>query len=709
MTDVLLVASNVPQPAVLRSSLEKFAAAGATVRLAVAFALDEIESDLPLAEAYSLSAAAEAAHGAKFMKNAAKASLLTRTWRYAQGDRWLRRYGRKADVLVALDQAAIYTVWRLAERNRRADAVFGVAAALKALDDRAARPGHYAVRDVYRSLPSPVTAARTTARAARKAYYLSTSGKIMRTAVGAKAWRAAVGAPKLPDGVRAEMAVRVSNGMVKGGRKTGATLVLTQAAEQVGDLAIKTDLMARAGRRTISPGADNPKTRTAAISAQLALADQLYAEGDPKGASKQLSAALSLAFHRALHFDRMTSPLTEDTAAYLAPFRASKVFAELSRPRGRQQPAAPIPTDRPLRLLVTTYANANFLQPIMDRYADHPGVEIRYLSLKEDEDLRKLATSGLGMMEYQLGGLRGLGTAAEHALRPHLDWADTVFVDWATNAAALFTLIDPGDTRIVVRLHSYEAWTFWPHVMDVSRIDDLVFVGDHLRDLTVDVLSALREPGGPKLHVIANAMDLPRYQRPKTSADARFTLGLVGVSAVAKDPRWALEVLRELRKHDERYRLVVVGDLPDREASGSAKQYVDQLNRELVELTETGAVSLLGRSDDVPSVLTDIGVILSTSVRESFHCALVEGTVSGALPVVRDWPFFAGKENGARTIYPADWIVATPEEAAGRILAHTTDADAWRQDTAEASKYALDTWDWSVISPQFDRLFLGRG
>jgi glycosyltransferase involved in cell wall biosynthesis len=243
----------------------------------------------------------------------------------------------------------------------------------------------------------------------------------------------------------------------------------------------------------------------------------------------------------------------------------------------------------------------------------------------------------------------------------------------------------------------------------VSRIDDLVFVGDHLRDLTVDVLPALREPGGPTLHVIANAMDLPRYQRPKPSPDARFTLGLVGVSAVAKDPRWALEVLRELRKHDERYRLAVVGDLPDREASGSAKQYVDQLNRELAELTEAGAVSLLGRSDDVPEVLTGIGVILSTSVRESFHCALVEGTVSGALPVVRDWPFFAGKENGARTIYPADWIVSTPEEAAQRILAHTSDAEAWRQDTAEVSKYALDTWDWSVISPQFDKLFLGRG
>ena len=53
--------------------------------------------------------------------------------------------------------------------------------------------------------------------------------------------------------------------------------------------------------------------------------------------------------------------------------------------------------------------------------------------------------------------------------------------------------------------------------------------------------------------------------------------------------------------------------------------------------------------------------MLSSSVRESFHMGLVEAVASGALPVVRDWPFFPG---AARTLFPPDWVVDSPAEAA---------------------------------------------
>ncbi|MEE3920636.1 hypothetical protein V2I01_27555 [Micromonospora sp. BRA006-A] len=43
----------------------------------------------------------------------------------------------------------------------------------------------------------------------------------------------------------------------------------------------------------------------------------------------------------------------------------------MSEPRGRLAPAAPAPADRPLRLLVTTLINDNFLQEILERYRGH--------------------------------------------------------------------------------------------------------------------------------------------------------------------------------------------------------------------------------------------------------------------------------------------------------------------------------------------------
>ncbi|HEX6873508.1 MAG TPA: glycosyltransferase, partial [Micromonosporaceae bacterium] len=191
------------------------------------------------------------------------------------------------------------------------------------------------------------------------------------------------------------------------------------------------------------------------------------------------------------------------------------------------------------------------------------------------------------------------------------------------------------------------------------------------------------------------------------SDQARFNLGLVGISAVAKDPRWAMQVLRLLREHDPRYRLLLIGSDVDPKPSAAAKRYHEKYERDLAELEPSGAVRRLGHTSDVPQALTEVGVILSSSVRESFHCALVEGAASGAVPVVRDWPFFAGKAHSARTLFPADWVVDTPEEAAKRILTVTATADGWREEGQAAAEHAITNWDWSVTQRQFDELLLG--
>ncbi|WP_455357035.1 glycosyltransferase [Streptomyces sp. SYSU K217416] len=710
MTHVLLIAGTVPQPAVLKASLEKFRAAGATVQLVGLFGSDELDTaGFDLAGFRSLPEGA-AVHGPRFEKRVATLSAPRRVWAHVERDRVARRIARRAHVLVALDAPAVYAAWRLAQRNRRADACFGIAPALKAVTDRRNRPLHYALQGAARTVPSPVAAARSTARAARRgagtALRRASSPAVMRTAVGAKAWRVAVSAPRVPDRLRVKMARRISTSMAKGGRRAGAGLVLASAAQRTTNRALQAELLAEAARAELARGHDDPKGREQAVTAALTLADQRYKSRDAKGAAALLSSALTLTFHRALHFDALSSPLVSDPAGYLATLRSSAAFRAVSAPRGRSVPAATPPADRPLRLLVTTYANANFLEPIQARYENHPGVEVRFLDLKEDQVLGPLARGGQRMMEHLLGGQRDLSKKVEEALRPHLEWADTVFIDWCTNAAALFTLVDPGTARIIVRLHSYEAFTFWPHLVDFSRVDDLVFVGNHLRDLVADTIPRLHETGAPALHVIANAMDLERFQRDK-AADARFTLGLVGVSAVAKDPRWALETLRVLRDKDERYRLLIIGNGLDRKASAAARAYDDLLQKELAELELAGAVRQLGRTEDVPGALTEVGVILSSSVRESFHCGLVEGAVSGALPVVRDWPFFADKAHGARTLFPAEWVVSTPQQAAERIIEANSSEEGWKSAVDCAAKHALATWDWPVVSLEFDRLLFG--
>lgn len=530
------------------------------------------------------------------------------------------------------------------------------------------------------------------------------SSKVLRNPVGARAWRFAVGAPGLPEDVRFKLARQVGGGLDKANRPSGAVLALRAAAQQTTDPRRRADLLGEAARIELARG-KVPRALEAAVQAEMAFADRRFTAADTQKAAASSIAALQLAFHRVLHFDRTTSPLARDPHAFLAPLHRSAVIRALSRGAGRASAPAPAPTDRPLRLLFVTRGNTNFLKQIREHYAAHPDVEVRGLDFKDEPALDKLATAMTRLADHRLGGDREFGRQAEELLRPHLDWADTVFVDWCLGPAALLTAVDPGTTRIVVRLHSAEAFSPWPYLVDFSRVDDLVFVGAHLRDLTLATVPQLKWDPDPRVHVIHNAMDLASFVRPK-SADARFTLALTGISAVAKDPRWAIAVARTLYAKDKRYRLLLIGDDVDAKLSPAARAYAERYEDDLAELEAAGAVRRVGQVDDVPAALTDVGVILSTSVRESFHCALVEGAASGAVPVVRDWPFFAAKDNGARTLFPEDWVVGSVRESVARIQELTANQEVWQKAGQEASAHALTAWDWPVVREDFDRLLL---
>lgn len=450
-----------------------------------------------------------------------------------------------------------------------------------------------------------------------------------------------------------------------------------------------------------------PRHLTQAYAAELACADAHHKAGRRSAAAASAAKALILAFHRVAHLDGLASPLATDPAKYTAPLRRSRVLRALRAPRSRKAPAAAPPADRPVRLLFVHGGNDNFLPVILERYRDHPNMEVRVLNTAEDTSTAPLA-KGMGrMITCGIGAKNEYRELTEQALRPHLDWADVVFVEWCTAAAAFLTLVDPGTTRVVMRLHSFEAFSYWPHLVDFSRVDDLIFVSEHLRELAMASLPSLRESGAPDIHVLDNAVELTRFALPK-KPDARFTLGLVGAGQVAKDPLWALEVLRILRRTDKRYNLHVIGGALNPAASPALHRYHKALARKLEPLVAAGAVKLVGHTDDVPAALTHIGTVLSTSVREGWPLSVMEGAASGAVPVVRDWPFFAGKPHGARSLFPSDWVVATPAEAAQRILAVNESAETWLKAGHECADHAISAWDWRAVSTAFDRLLLTR-
>ncbi|MFI7551020.1 glycosyltransferase family protein [Verrucosispora sp. WMMD703] len=709
MIEVLVVLGAVPaRVAVLTDALTQFRALGVTVRIATTFdPVEKIPAVTELAEVHQLPTAAQL--GPRFGRMLKRANPARRPWLRAQRDPWIRRHAKRADVLVALDVKALHTVWQLAQRHRRADAVHGIAPALQAVQRRSADPARYRRHRLSTIGPSP-TALTSTTRSqtidlAKRVFDLSTGKRAMQLAPVRWFWHQAVTAPGVPERLRGVAARRVNRSMRRAGHRDSANRLVLAAQRRMRSVAAKGQVLSPMVEAELKEG-QLPEHLKTVVKGQLQMAEGHLKKRRTGQAAEHVVRAFDLMFHRNLHFDGLTSPLAADPAGFLAPLLKSEVGKALATPQGRRTPAEFPPADRPHRMLFFTGINDNFIGPILDRYEATPGVEVRRLNLVEESIRPVLGNGRMRLTRHRLAGSSEHARRVQEAWGADVAWADTIFVDWCNLAAAMLTMIDPGSARVIIRLHSFEAFTWWPHLTDWSRVDDLVFVSEHLRDLALAAVPRLRGPQGPRTHVIANAMDLHRYVLPKPSAEARFMLGLVGLSAVAKDPRWALEVLRELRRRDDRYRLKLIGDELRTSLGPGVARYAEELAADLAELEPTGAVVRTGRTEDVPGALTDVGVILSTSVRESFHCGLVEGAASGAVPVVRDWPFFAGRAHGARTLFPSDWVVSTPAEAAQRILDVTASEETWREAGRAAASHVLGEWDWSVTHKDFDRLVL---
>lgn len=513
--------------------------------------------------------------------------------------------------------------------------------------------------------------------------------------------------PLISQQQRHESARSRSLALATDGRVCEAEDLAVRTAGKLRDVRLRADLLCSVAEAVLARGAE-PALLGDAFAAQLAVADKHVAESRPEEAAEAFGLAMRIALNRSIHFDARSSPLARDPRAFVDPLRRSTTGQALRAPRGRSRSNAARSTSlgRSVRVLIATRRNDNFLQEIRDHLGTSERFESRFFDFAEGDDLLRGLRSPARMAKAILSGESPAVARMEERLRPLLDWADVVFVEWCTAHAVLFSMTDPGDTRVILRLHSYEVFTPWPHMVDFTRVDDLVFVSDHVRDLARDAIPALGQASAPLLHSIPLGMELHRFPRDKP-ADARFNVGLVGWGSVAKDPLWAVEVVRHLRRQDPRYRLVLVGDEFDASVSPAAEYYGRQLREGLAVLEADDGAVRTGRTEDVPAALRSIGSIISSSVRESFHAGLVEGAASGAVPVVRDWPFFAGKQNGASTLFPPEWVVSTPVEAAERILRATATEENWRAAGAAASRHVLESWDWSVVKHRYDDLLSG--
>ncbi|AFQ49149.1 glycosyltransferase [Burkholderia cepacia] len=273
-----------------------------------------------------------------------------------------------------------------------------------------------------------------------------------------------------------------------------------------------------------------------------------------------------------------------------------------------------------------------------------------------------------------------------------MEWADIVVAEWALGNAVFCAKHKRDGQRLVTRLHLQERNTPYPAEIDYEKMDEVVFVGQHILEECVAKFPMPKE----KVRVVGNFLDSKRFQQEKMGGN-EFNLGMIGIVPSRKRLDLALDTLRLLLEKDERYTLHVKGASPQSYrwlmARTAEREYYTKIFETINSSDLRHKVVFDPAGDDVHQWFRKIGFLLSPSDFESFHMAVAEGMCSRAIPVVWNW-------DGAKTIYPLLPLVDSAQAAADNI-------DFFRQSNtgarlaSQGSAFIGETYSADVVRDQW--------
>jgi glycosyltransferase involved in cell wall biosynthesis len=236
------------------------------------------------------------------------------------------------------------------------------------------------------------------------------------------------------------------------------------------------------------------------------------------------------------------------------------------------------------------------------------------------------------------------------ALAQAVEWADIVWLEWCWDHAVWVTGSEMLHGKpCIVRLHSIEALqTRFPAQVDWSRVYRLVTVAEDITEVLLEAVPGIAD--AVPIQVIANGIDLDRFAPGQPD---RHRVAWVGHLEPKKNPMLLLQIAHRLRQADPRFTFHVAGAFTDLRTARYLRRMIPALGLE-------HTLRFDGPVKDMPAWYADKGVLLSTSMYESFGLNIGEAMAVGAFPVVHDFP-------GADRLWPRDCLFAGTDHAVALI------------------------------------------
>lgn len=225
--------------------------------------------------------------------------------------------------------------------------------------------------------------------------------------------------------------------------------------------------------------------------------------------------------------------------------------------------------------------------------------------------------------------------------------SEVMWIDWCVEEAVFASRLNRHRNKtLIIRVHAFEVLEGnFASDVEWQNVTALIAVSDEVLELLTEQVPDLADK--TKTYVVTNGIDVDRFF-PSPQFDAK-QLAWVGVLAPKKNPFFALHLLHELHREDKTYQLHIAGE----ETNLRTVRHLRHLARSL-KLEES--VHLYGHVVEMPLWYQDKGVLVSTSLYESFGLAIGEAAAAGLLPVIFQFP-------NASAIWAKEFLVSTLQEA----------------------------------------------
>ncbi|WP_347473324.1 glycosyltransferase [Acinetobacter thermotolerans] len=233
-----------------------------------------------------------------------------------------------------------------------------------------------------------------------------------------------------------------------------------------------------------------------------------------------------------------------------------------------------------------------------------------------------------------------------------LKWADIIWCEWLLGNAVWYSKNKLPHQKLFIRLHRFELTTKYINLVDYSKVNLIFAVSVYFFEKAIEKLGVSRS----KVRVLSNYLVCDDYLKSEDSSKI-FNIGMIGILPSKKGFYKSLQLIKDLKVVDSRYKLHIYGkqpkDIPWIVKDKVEMDYYEKCYNFIKDNQLDNDVVFHGWCD-IPKSIKNIGYMLSLSENdelfESFHLAPAEAFAAKNIGLFLPW-------RGVEYIYPKEYIL----------------------------------------------------